>query len=121
MRSVTEARGTPPLRVGNDVGVDVGNDVGVQPPGQERPGAGPAGLRSLPAKQHAPKARPSPATDRDRRPPWSRAGVAAPQTSGAIQSADRPGRYPTAVVVNRSQGDRCYSEPVAPVAIGELV
>src|SRR5215218_5209098 len=82
MRSVTEARGTPPLRVGNDVGVDVGNDVGVQPPGQERPGAGPAGLRSLPAKQHAPKARPSPATDRDRRPPWSRAGVAAPQTSG---------------------------------------
>ena len=30
-------------------------------------GSGPAGLRSLPAKQHAPKARPSPATDRGRR------------------------------------------------------
>jgi hypothetical protein len=28
-----ERRGTPPPRVGNDVGVDVGNDVGVKPPG----------------------------------------------------------------------------------------
>jgi hypothetical protein len=28
-----ERRGTPPPRVGNDVGVDVGNDVGVRPPG----------------------------------------------------------------------------------------
>jgi len=28
MRSASEARGTHPQRVGNDVGVDVGNDVG---------------------------------------------------------------------------------------------
>jgi hypothetical protein len=67
MRSASEARGTPPLRVGNDVGVDVGNDVGVKPPRPRAAGAKPAGLRSLLAKQHAPKARPSPATDRGRR------------------------------------------------------
>jgi hypothetical protein len=66
MRSTTEARGTPPLRVGNDVGVDVGNDVGVNDLGHRGTGPAPAGLRSLPAKQHAPKARPSPATDRGR-------------------------------------------------------
>ena len=46
--------------------VDVGNDVGVKPPAKAAR-ARPAGLRSLPAKQHAPKARPSPATDRGRR------------------------------------------------------
>src|SRR5215211_8590250 len=67
MHWTTEPRGTPPLRVGNDVGVDVGNDVGVKPPWPRVARAGPAGLRSLPAKQHAPKARPSPATDRGRR------------------------------------------------------
>src|SRR5215211_3011271 len=32
MHWTTEPRGTPLLRVGNDVGVDVGNDVGVKPP-----------------------------------------------------------------------------------------
>jgi hypothetical protein len=32
MRVTAEARGTPPLRVGNDVGVDVGNDVGSSRP-----------------------------------------------------------------------------------------
>jgi len=54
MRSTTEARATPPLRVENDVGVD----VGVKPPRPKAARARPAGLRSLPAKQHAPKARP---------------------------------------------------------------
>src|SRR4029453_9290370 len=67
MHWTTEPRDTPLLRVGNDVGVDVGNDVGVNAPGPRVARAGPAGLRSLPAKQHAPKARPSPATDRGRR------------------------------------------------------
>jgi hypothetical protein len=67
MHWTTEPRGTPLLRVGNDVGVDVGNDVGVKPPRPRVARAGPAGLRSLPAKQHAPKARPSPATHRGRR------------------------------------------------------
>ena len=66
MRSASEARGTPPLRVGNDVEVDVGNNVGVKPLRPRAARAGPPGLRSLPAKQHAPKARPSPATDRGR-------------------------------------------------------
>jgi hypothetical protein len=37
-RSASTARGTPPLRVGNDVGVDVGNDVGSSRPGRGRPG-----------------------------------------------------------------------------------
>ena len=50
--------GTHPGRVGNDVGIDVGNDVGVNGLSHGGTGAGPAGLRSLPAKQHAPKARP---------------------------------------------------------------
>jgi hypothetical protein len=36
--------------------------------GRVRSSGGWAGLRSLPAKQHAPKARPHPATDRGRRP-----------------------------------------------------
>src|ERR671911_627250 len=36
MRSVSEARGTHPQRVGNDVGADVGNDVGVKPPPAKR-------------------------------------------------------------------------------------
>src|SRR5829696_9012867 len=67
MRSASEARGTPPLRVGNDVGVDVGNDVGVNDLGHRDTGPAPAELRSLPAKQHAPKARLLPATDRGRR------------------------------------------------------
>src|SRR5215217_3350299 len=67
MHWTTEPRGTPLLRVGNDVGIDVGNDVGVKPPWPRVARAGPAGLRSLPAKQHAPKARPHPATDRGRR------------------------------------------------------
>jgi hypothetical protein len=57
-------RGTPPQRVGND--------VGSSRPGPRTAGAGPAGLRSLPAKQHAPKCVPPPATDRGRH-----AGVAA--------------------------------------------
>ena len=44
----------------------------------------------------------------------------APPATGAIQSADRPRRYPTAVVVNDT-GDRRHWLVVAPVAIGELV
>jgi hypothetical protein len=63
---------------GNAVGIDVGVAVGVKDPGvgpgvPGRPVGG-AGLRSLPAKQHALKARPSPATDRGRRRPGPRAG-----------------------------------------------
>jgi hypothetical protein len=53
---------------GNAVGIDVGVAVGSPPPSRtgeaRRPVCG-AGLRSLPAKQHAPKARPSP-----RHRPW---------------------------------------------------
>jgi hypothetical protein len=53
---------------GNAVGLDVGVAVGSPPPSRtgeaRRPVCG-AGLRSLPAKQHAPKARPSP-----RHRPW---------------------------------------------------
>jgi hypothetical protein len=37
----------------------VGTRVGVEGLGRGGTGPGPAGLRSLPAKQHAPKARPS--------------------------------------------------------------
>jgi hypothetical protein len=43
------------------------------------PGPGTGRLRSLPAKQHAPKARPLSATDRHRRPPWSWAGRRCPK------------------------------------------
>jgi hypothetical protein len=56
--------------VGPSVGFRVGSSIGVvaPEPGRVRPGlpVSGAGLRSLPAKQHAPKARPSPATDRGR-------------------------------------------------------
>jgi hypothetical protein len=60
MTLIIDRRGTHPQGVGNDVGVDVPIAVGVA--GNHRPGArgspvGGAGLRSLPAKQHAPKAR----------------------------------------------------------------
>ena len=61
---------------GNAVGIDVGNAVGVAVPESGRVRSvdrWAAGLRSLLAKQHAPKARPSPATDRGR-PAGSRAG-----------------------------------------------
>jgi hypothetical protein len=49
------------------VGSSVGFRVGVNALGHRGTGPGPAGLRSLPAQQHAPKARPSPATDCGRR------------------------------------------------------
>jgi hypothetical protein len=56
--------------VGPSVGFRVGSSIGVvaPEPGRVRPGlpVSGAGLRSLPAKQHAPKAGPSPATDRGR-------------------------------------------------------
>ena len=48
------------------VGFRVGISVGVNGLGHGGTGPGPSGLRSLPAKQHAPKARPHPATDRGR-------------------------------------------------------
>jgi hypothetical protein len=54
--------------VGSSVEFRVGSSVGGSTASTTvAPGPGPAGLRSLPAKQHAPKARPSPATDRGRR------------------------------------------------------
>ena len=49
------------------VGTSVPTSVGVNGLGHGGARSGPAGLRSLPAKQHAPKARPLPATDRGRR------------------------------------------------------
>jgi hypothetical protein len=57
------ARGTRVARVGISVEIRVGISVGVEGLGPRWGWTGPAGLRSLPAKQHAPKARPSPATD----------------------------------------------------------
>jgi hypothetical protein len=76
-------RGTHPERVGNDVGIDGGNDVGVNRLGHGGTGPGPAGLRSLPAKQHAPKARPHPWVVQPgrhpprpgTRPPWRTVGT----------------------------------------------
>jgi hypothetical protein len=59
--------GTRVAGVGTRVGTSVPTSVGVQALGHGGAGSGPAGLRSLPAKQHAPKARPLPATDRGRR------------------------------------------------------
>ena len=62
--------GTRVAGVGSSVGFRVGSSVGVAAPElgrvrARRPASG-AGLRSLPAKQHALKARPLPATDRGR-------------------------------------------------------
>jgi hypothetical protein len=59
--------GTRVAGVGTRVGTSVPTSVGVQGLGHGGAGPGPPGLRSLPAKQHAPKARPLPATDRGRR------------------------------------------------------
>jgi hypothetical protein len=53
MTLTTEGRGTHPLRVGNDVGV-----TGQYRAGRAGLASGRAGVRSLPAKQHAPKVRP---------------------------------------------------------------
>jgi hypothetical protein len=53
--------------VGISVDIRVGISVGVNGLGHGGTGPRPPGLRSLPAKQHAPKARPSPATDRGQR------------------------------------------------------
>jgi hypothetical protein len=60
---------------GNAVGIDVGHRPRAGPGEARRPVCG-AGLRSLPAKQHAPKVRPSPATDRGRRRPGSQTAKA---------------------------------------------
>jgi hypothetical protein len=87
MRSSAEARGTPPLCVGNDVGVDVGNDVGVKSARPKAAGAEPAGLRSLPAKQHAPKARPSSATDRGRQGGYRAGRQGQGGAEGLVESA----------------------------------
>jgi hypothetical protein len=53
--------GTRVAGVGTRVGTRVPTSVGGNGLGHRGTGRGPAGLRSLPAKQHAPKARPSPA------------------------------------------------------------
>jgi hypothetical protein len=59
------------FRVGSSVGFRVGSSVGVEGLGHGGTGPQPAGLRSLPAKQHAPKARPT--TDHRQ---WPAGGVA---------------------------------------------
>jgi len=132
---------------GNDVKVDVGNDVGslaTSGPGARASPVRGAGLRSLPAKQHAPKARPT--TDHAEWPagvvpgrPSSTNGLAAwncavtgCRTFALDRRASLPwlrherpgdpvgqyagGRHPTGVVVNRSQGERRHRLVVAPVA-----
>jgi hypothetical protein len=49
MRSTTEARGTPPLRVGNDVEIDVGSSrPGQARPGRDRQGCGACQLHHRP-------------------------------------------------------------------------
>jgi hypothetical protein len=53
--------------VGSSVEFRVGSSVGVNRLGHVGTRPGPAGLRSLPAKQHAPRARPFTVTDRGRR------------------------------------------------------
>jgi hypothetical protein len=58
--------GTRVVGVESSVGFRVGSSVGANRLGHDGTRPGPAGLRSLPAKQHAPKARPSAATDRGR-------------------------------------------------------
>ena len=55
--------GTRVAGVGSSVGFRVGSSVGSRALGPGGTGPRPAGLRSLPAKQHAPKARPLPTTD----------------------------------------------------------
>ena len=55
--------------VGTRVGTSVPTSVGAEAPATVVAGPGPAGLRRLPAKQHAPQARPSPTTHGDRRRP----------------------------------------------------
>jgi hypothetical protein len=64
MTSGDPASGRRGVRGWPGVGISVEIRVGVAGLGHGGTGPGPPGLRSLPAKQHAPKARPSPATDR---------------------------------------------------------
>ena len=68
------------------VGFRVGSSVGGRAPRPRRHRAGTPGLRSLPAKQHAPKARPLPATDRGRR------GVVRAGRQGRMACGLRPAR-----------------------------
>jgi hypothetical protein len=75
-RTLRRGRTTPPrgMTSGNSASrwrggtrvAGVGSSVGGRAPRPRRHRAGTPGLRSLPAKQHAPKARPLPATDRGR-------------------------------------------------------
>jgi hypothetical protein len=88
------------------VGFRVGISVGVAGSAMVAPGPGLARLRSLPAKQHTPKAHPLPATDCGRRPtgwPWSR--------SSAIEAGGR------AVPSRLTLGQRCRSCTTSPRAI----
>ena len=61
MTLTIERRGTHPQGVGNNVGIAVpmtkGSPANTEP-GEQGSTVGGAGLRSLPAKQHAPKVRP---------------------------------------------------------------
>jgi hypothetical protein len=66
MHSSIEARGTPPLRVGNDVGVDVGNDVGVEGLGHGGTGPGRQGCGACQRSSTRRRRVLSPATDRGR-------------------------------------------------------
>jgi hypothetical protein len=97
----------------------VGNDVGSSRPGQGWPGRDRQGLRSLPAKQHAPKARPSPATDRGRR-----AGVPGrpSRTNGLAVGAARrrgAGHSPLTAGQSRPTAPRAFRRAWWPVRRGE--
>jgi hypothetical protein len=91
------------------VGTRVPTSVGVQGLGHGGAGPGPPGLRSLPAKQHAPKARPHPATDRDRRPAagWSPGQARSRQAAGLAGWMGRLRRPP----------DPAADEPGRPIAL----
>src|SRR4029453_14974991 len=124
-RGITSSNGAPGRRggtrgagVGASVEFRVGSSVGVNRLGHGGTGPGPPGLRSLPAEQHAPKARPLPATDRGRRGRVSGGPLAptAPPLPWRAWWPVRRGGHPTIVVVNRSQGDRRHRLVVAPVA-----
>jgi hypothetical protein len=99
-------RGTRVARVGTRVPTSVGFDrLATLAPGPE-----PAGLRSLPAKQHAPKARPPPATDRGRR-----AGGWPGSRSNAIEACGRTRRLGGAAF-----GGRPIQQPTSPAVPSRL-
>src|SRR5918993_3278338 len=106
MRSVSEARGTHPQRVGNDVGVDVGNDVGVKPPPAKR-GQGGTGR----AAELASEAARAEGASLTRHRPWPATGGRPGSRSSAIEAGGQTRRLGGAAF-----GGPLIQQPTRPAA-----